>query len=171
MGAVIIRDARPAELDEIGELRVGAYQAGGFLPAGSDYAPHLRHLGADGAGHVLVAVSGERIAGTVMLQPWSAASEIVMSPDEAEVRALAVAADMQGRGVGRALLTAIVERAGREGVTHLTLCTQPGMRAAQRLYEGAGFSRLAERDWSPHPGLTLLAYGLRLDRSARSAAS
>jgi hypothetical protein len=37
------------------------------------------------------------------------------------------------------------------------------MTAAQHLYEDAGFVRLPERDWSPAPGVNLLAYGLALD--------
>lgn len=36
------------------------------------------------------------------------------------------------------------------------------MVAAQRLYASEGFVRLPERDWSPQPGVPLLAYGLRL---------
>ena len=36
------------------------------------------------------------------------------------------------------------------------------MRAAQHLYHQAGFGRLPDRDWSPRPGVTLLAYGLAL---------
>jgi hypothetical protein len=36
------------------------------------------------------------------------------------------------------------------------------MHAAQRLYRAAGFVRLPERDWSPVPAVTLLAFGLRL---------
>ena len=34
--------------------------------------------------------------------------------------------------------------------------------AAQRLYQRAGFRRLPDRDWSPAPGVTLLAYGMDL---------
>ena len=40
------------------------------------------------------------------------------------------------------------------------------MKAAHYLYEKAGFSRLPERDWSPEPGVNLLAYGLDLARRA-----
>jgi hypothetical protein len=39
------------------------------------------------------------------------------------------------------------------------------MRAAHRLYERAGFVRMPERDWSPAPGTTLLAYGLAMNGS------
>jgi hypothetical protein len=31
------------------------------------------------------------------------------------------------------------------------------------MYEQEGFVRLPERDWSPAPGITLLAYGMRLN--------
>jgi ribosomal protein S18 acetylase RimI-like enzyme len=162
---VIVRTARPGELAAVGDLRVSAYQAGGFLSAKSDYEPVLRALGAAGDGTVLVAVprGGEsRILGTVMLQPWPHAGEIVASPDEAEIRALAVAPDGQGRGTGNVLLRAVIDLARQRGVRHLVLLTQHSMRVAQHMYEQAGFRRLPERDWSPAPGITLLAYGLPL---------
>jgi ribosomal protein S18 acetylase RimI-like enzyme len=119
----------------------------------------LRALGSDGDGTVLVAVDGGRIVGTVMLP---SDGQVVAGPDEAEIRALAVAPDGQGKGTGAALLRAAIERAARGGVRHLVLLTQPEMLAAQRLYQRAGFRRLPDRDWSPAPGATLLAYGLRL---------
>jgi ribosomal protein S18 acetylase RimI-like enzyme len=56
----------------------------------------------------------------------------------------------------------VIERAVRAGVRHLVLLTQPDMRAAQHVYQRAGFRRLRDRDWSPAPGVTLLAYGLDL---------
>ncbi len=40
----------------VGEIRIAAYLAGGFISADSHYGPTLRQLGADGNGHVLVAV-------------------------------------------------------------------------------------------------------------------
>jgi len=158
---VIVRDARPDELAEVGALRVTAYQAGGFMSPDSGYAPTLRALGGDGDGTVLVAVDDDgRILGTVMLQPSSHGGEVGVGRDEAEIRALAVVPGEQGRGTGSTLLRAVIERARREGVTRLVLLTQPEMRAAQHLYEREGFRRLPDRDWSPVPGRTLLAYGL-----------
>jgi ribosomal protein S18 acetylase RimI-like enzyme len=97
-----------------------------------------------------------------MLRTWPHAEQVVTGPDEAEVRALAVAPAGQGRGTGRALLRAVIDRAARQGVRHLVLCTQPEMRAAHHLYEQAGFRRLPDRDWSPTAGVSLLAYGLHL---------
>jgi ribosomal protein S18 acetylase RimI-like enzyme len=156
---VIVRDALPGELAEVGEIRVTAYQEAGYLSPGSGYAPALRALGSDGDGTVLVAVDGGRIVGTVMLR---SEGQVVAGPDEAEIRALAVAPDGQGRGTGSALLRAALERAARDGVRYIVLLTQPEMLPAQRLYQRAGFRRLPDRDWSPEPGIELLAYGLRL---------
>jgi GNAT superfamily N-acetyltransferase len=159
-----VRDAHHDEFAEIGEIRVAAYRAGGFLAADSAYAQRLRELGADGAGQVLVAADGEggRLLGTVMLQTWPQGGEVVTGPGEGEIRALAVRPEAWGGGVGRALLAAVIDRARRAGVRQLLLLTQPGMKAAHRLYAEAGFSRVPDRDWSPEPGLTLLAYGLTL---------
>ena len=180
-----IRDASPGELAEVGDIRIAAYQAGGFISPDSGYAPTLRGLGADGTGHVLVAClqengdraeaddsraagpgSGDRIVGTIMLQTWPDCGPVVAGPDEAEIRALAVRPQVQGQGVGRQLLTRLIQRASRLGVGHLVLCTEPGMRTAHRLYEHAGFVRLPERDWSPAPGVELLVYGMSLDGPA-----
>jgi hypothetical protein len=52
-----------------------------------------------------------------------------------------------------------MERATDRQVRHLLLLTLPQMRAAHHLYAEAGFSRLPDRDWSPEPGVILLAYG------------
>lgn len=161
---MLIRDAYPGELTEIGELRLAAYRADGFLAPDSGYAPRLRALGADGLGVVLVAVGpdGGPPLGTVMLQSWPDAGHVVQGPGEGEIRALAVRPAAQGAGVGRGLLAAVIDRAIRAGLRHLLLCTQPDMKAAQHLYEEAGFIRLPERDWSPEPADPLLAYGMLL---------
>jgi ribosomal protein S18 acetylase RimI-like enzyme len=158
-----IRDAAPSEFEEVGAIRVAAYRADGFLSEESRYEPRLRALGTDGTGHVLVAENdaGE-LAGTIMLQGWPDAGEVVTGPGEAEIRALAVLPAARGTGTGRALLAAVIDRAREENVRHLVLSTQPEMKTAHRLYEAAGFARLPDRDWSPEAGVDLLAYGLVL---------
>jgi ribosomal protein S18 acetylase RimI-like enzyme len=158
---VIVRDARPDELASIGDLRVAAYRADGFLPADSGYAATLHALGADGRGEVLAAVDDGQLVGTIMLQAWPS-GELAQGAGEAEVRALAVAPHARGRGIGGALVSGVIERAASRGVRQLLLLTLPEMRAAHRLYTEAGFARRPERDWSPRPGAILLAYGLML---------
>jgi len=160
---MLIRDANPDEFPEIGDIRVGAYLADGFLSPDSGYAPRLRELGGDGPDPILVAVDGDgALMGTVTLQVWPQGGELVRGSGEAEIRALAVRPEARGAGVGRALLAAVIERAACLDVRHLLLLTQPEMKAAHHLYDEAGFTRLPERDWSPEPGVSLLAYGMVL---------
>ncbi|HEY6481270.1 MAG TPA: GNAT family N-acetyltransferase [Streptosporangiaceae bacterium] len=184
----MIREARPGELAAVGDLRVAAYEAGGFLNPG--YAPQLRALGTQGDGTVLVAIAADdppagaatatgpagavtgasadggdgagKIAGTIMLVTWPRAGELVGGPDEAEIRALAVAPGVQQGGVGTGLLRTALNWAELAGARRVVLSTLPAMRAAHRLYERNGFRRLPDRDWSPVPGVQLLAYVLEL---------
>jgi len=160
--AVRIRAARAEEFDRIGELRVAAYRAGGFLSETSAYADTLRVLGMDGTGEILAAVDGARLLGTVTLVTWPHGGEVLRNPGEGEIRALAVASAARGRGIGRALLTAVMQRAAAREVRELLLLTQPEMRAAQHLYTAAGFRRLPGRDYEYAPGHRLFAFGMPL---------
>ncbi|MFL1427937.1 MULTISPECIES: GNAT family N-acetyltransferase [unclassified Nocardiopsis] len=149
-------------MSAVSELRVIAYTADGLLDVNPAYVETLRLLGADGEGEVLVAEDGGRLLGTIMFEPWSPHSEVARGADEAEVRAFAVAPQARGRGVGRALVNALVERAREEGVSRLLLSTQPQMLSAQYVYRARGFVRVPERDWSPLPEVTLETYELVL---------
>lgn len=55
------------------------------------------------------------------------------------IQGLAVHPDAQGRGIGRQLVAAAVDVAGRRGGRRVTLRVLGGNRAARRLYETAGF--------------------------------
>ena len=164
MHQVIIRDVRPDEHAAVGELRVSAYRARGSLSAGSRYAETLRGFGFAGGYTVLVAVDegDDSALGTITLEWFGPDSELAKDGTEADVRAFAVAVRAQGKGVGRLLLQAAIERAQRRGLRRLRLCTQPEMRTAQHLYEAAGFARTPEFDFAPVPGLLLCAYELDL---------
>jgi ribosomal protein S18 acetylase RimI-like enzyme len=162
---VIIREVRPGEQALTGELRVAAYRSLGLLPEGSRYADTLRGFGFgfDGDCTVLVAVDEvSEIVGTVACEPFGPDSELARDKTEADVRAFAVSAQSQGQGVGRRLLTAVIEHAAGRGIRTLRLCTQPAMTTAQRLYTAAGFIRTPDFDFEPVPGLTLRAYELTL---------
>jgi ribosomal protein S18 acetylase RimI-like enzyme len=156
---VDVRDARAEEFSRIGELRVAAYRADGFLSETSWYADTLRVLGMDGTGEILAAVDDGHILGTVTLVSWPNGGEVLRAPGEGEVRALAVASTARGRGIGRTLLAAVMQRARARQVRDLLLLTQPDMRAAQHLYAEAGFQRRPDRDYEYTPGHLLLAFG------------
>jgi ribosomal protein S18 acetylase RimI-like enzyme len=177
---VIVREALPGEAETVGALRVEAYESQGLLTGNPGYADSLRGFGFDGHGTVLVAVddtdgsdsaggaggAGGKLLGTVMLEPWSPDSEVARHPDEPEVRMLAVASWAQGRGVGRALMLAVIDAAAASGARRLLLSTRPVMKAAQHIYESLGFTRTPELDWTPVPGVLLLGYELPLSTIA-----
>jgi ribosomal protein S18 acetylase RimI-like enzyme len=114
---------------------------------------------------VLVAVDGDALVGCVTFVPDSAnpwAEEL--DDGEASIRMLAVDPAVQGRGAGRALLDACIQRASGLGRSALFLHSTPWMSAAHRLYQQAGFVRVPERDWLPVPDVPLLAFRLDLPR-------
>jgi GNAT superfamily N-acetyltransferase len=109
---------------------------------------------------VLVAVVGAQLLGTVTFVPDGGPLGEIARADETEFRMLAVDPAAQGRGVGLALMQRIIDESrGRSGIV---CSTQPVMRSAHRVYERLGFRRDPQRDWSPMPGIDLLAFVLDL---------
>ncbi len=147
---MIIREVEADERAAVGELRVAAYRALGLLSDG--YAETLRGFGFGGDCLILVAAGEDgRVAGTITFEPFGPHTELARDDTEADIRAFAVDTDAQGQGIGRALLAAVIEHAGRNGLRRLRLCTQPEMKSAQRLYAAAGFTRTPGLDFEPAP--------------------
>ncbi|MDS1268886.1 GNAT family N-acetyltransferase [Lipingzhangella sp. LS1_29] len=162
---MLVRCARPHELPAAGDLRVTTYVGQGLVDPDSPYIPTLRSLGEDGEGQVLVAVDEDDILGTATLMGYRPDSEVARTPDEVELRALAVSPRAQGHGIGRLLLEAVLRRAEAAAARAIVLSTQSNMVTAQRMYQKAGFVRAPERDWTPGRGIQLLAYRLPLSSS------
>ena len=79
------------------------------------------------------------------------------------VEATAIAYEQQGVKPARPLTHDLLRDMHRErGLTSMVLSSSTTMHAAHRLYERLGFTRLPERDWSPVPGVQLVAYALPL---------
>jgi len=158
---VTIRSALPGEHDAVGELCVVAYRAAGV--AVESYEATLRDVAGRAAGaEVLVAQDGgERLVGTVTFVLGGPLREIG-TPQEGEFRMLAVDPAAGGRGIGTRLVEACAERARAAGLTGLVCSSQPGMVAAHAVYRKLGFVRDPGRDWSPIPGVDLVAFALVL---------
>jgi ribosomal protein S18 acetylase RimI-like enzyme len=103
-------------------------------PPPPDGAPFfgLRTTPAD----VLVAEVDGAVAGYVSIRP---ATELQASSHVQHVNGLAVDPELQGRGVGRALVEAAVAEARRRGARRLTLRVLGPNVAARRLYDACGF--------------------------------
>lgn len=155
-----VREVRPDEYAALGDLTVAAYVAVGEV-GHPEYLEHVRDVASRAAVcPVLVAVDGSgKILGgvTYVPGPGTPYSEIETA-DEAGFRMLAVDPAAQGRGVGRRLVEACIERARLDGRRGMVLMTRPFMTAAHRLYLSLGFRRAPERDWWPAPDVDLLAF-------------
>ena len=158
---LVVRPARPDELDEVGRLTVEVYVAGGHAKPAGTYAAEL----ADAAwrarnAELLVAIDASgKVLGTITVCVPGSPVANMSRPGELEFRMLAVARGARRRGVGEALVKFVLRRAAAIGAHSVVLCSAQGMHAAHRLYARLGFCRLPERDWEPVPGMTLLAFG------------
>jgi GNAT superfamily N-acetyltransferase len=162
---MLIRAAAPDELAAVGALTVSAYAADGYLDATDDYSDELRDATRRAElATLLVAVDdrSRQVLGTATFCLAGTPYAEVSRPGEAEFRMLAVAEEARGHGVGAALVQSCIDLARAAGSTALTLCSLKEMTPAHRIYQRLGFVRAPDRDWQPHPGLTLVAFVLTL---------
>ncbi|WP_031465241.1 GNAT family N-acetyltransferase [Sciscionella sediminilitoris] len=155
-----IRLAEPGEYPAVGELTRNVYVGDGLEAEDSPY--NARLLDAAGRAHdagLLVAAGTEgELLGTVTYCVYGSACAQRAEPGEAEFRMLAVVPGARGRGVGEALVRAVLDRAARDAASAVVLSTAEEMTAAHRLYERLGFLRTPERDWCPVPWARLRTY-------------
>ncbi|MDY6054846.1 N-acetyltransferase [Micrococcus sp.] len=153
-GGVRVRELRPEDHAQVAELILAAYLDGGHLDPRDDY----RHELADVAGRAAVAeilvaelpgkAGAPVVTGAVVLAPPGSPLAETAREGEYEFRMLAVHPRLHGRGVGRALVEAVLARArAAAGVHSVVLSTMDTMTSARSLYESLGFRRAPERDW------------------------
>lgn len=162
MSDPLVRRARPDDLDAAGAVTVAAYQPFTLGPA-DPYTDKLRDAATrDREAELWVAELDGEVVGTVTIalegSPWREIGE----PGEGEFRMLAVAPGARRRGVGEALMRLVVDRFRGLGAHAVVLSSLAEMADAHRVYERLGFVRTPERDWSPIPGVDLIAFRAEL---------
>jgi ribosomal protein S18 acetylase RimI-like enzyme len=162
---VVFREAGGDELEAAGRVTQAAWRE--FeRPEDPAWVGYFERLGDARAraehAVVLVAVEEAAVVGTATLELDGTLEGAALPAQEAGLRMLAVAPEWRGRGVGRKLLEACLERARAAGKTEMRLHTMDVMLAAAALYRSFGFQRDPEADFTPAPGVTALAYKLPL---------
>jgi GNAT superfamily N-acetyltransferase len=164
---VIVRPVEPSEYDRLGALTVAAYHAlPGHVPEPS-YDLELRDVAARVAAtdtEVLVAVGDGVVLGGVTYVASSSSPyfELADDPDATSFRMLAVDPAVQGTGAGRAMVHGVVQRATDAGKRRIVIHSTPWMTRAHAMYEGFGFVRRPDLDWTPVPGIDLLGFSVEL---------
>jgi GNAT superfamily N-acetyltransferase len=90
--------------------------------------------------------------------------------DTGRVAGMWVDPELRGRGLGRALLDAVVGWARGRGLTRLELWVTEGNLAATALYQRAGFRTTGRRDPLPsHPNLETIQMTLDLENAGHGS--
>lgn len=157
-----LRRIRPGEHAAAGTVCVAAYEP--FFSGAEDfYRERVRDVARrDAEAEVWVAVDGETLLGCVTSCPPGSPWHELADDHEGEFRMLAVHPEARGRGVGTALARLCEERARAQGATAMVLSSLREMTEAHRIYEALGYARAPDRDWSPVPGVQLIAYSKEL---------
>jgi len=159
---IAVREAEPQELSEVEALVKSAYRE--FKenfpePAWSAWMDNIAQTVYSGTGVMLVATESGKILGAVKFYPDAAQARLGhWPPGTASMRILAVHPAQRGRGLGRLLVEACLDRARALRIPALYLYTGTFMTAARRLYERVGFACAPEYDRAPGP----IAYRLEL---------
>lgn len=158
-----LRRIRPDEHAAAGAACLAAYEP--FFSGAEDfYRERVADVARrDAEAEVWVAVEDGALLGCVThCPPGSPWRELAEGDHEGEFRMLAVHPDARGRGVGTALARLCEERSRAHGATAMVLSSLREMTSAHRIYERLGYHRVPERDWSPVPGVHLVAFGKAL---------
>jgi GNAT superfamily N-acetyltransferase len=103
-------------------------------------------------GALLLACDSEQVAGCGALRPWTDAV--------CELKRMFVRPAFRGRGYGRALAEALIERAQAAGYRSMRLDTLNFMSEAASLYRSLGFEPIDRYYSNPHPGTVFLELSL-----------
>ena len=140
-----VRDATPADVRAIAEIRVASWRAtyAGLIPegvlAGMDVGRNeawlTGRLADPSASHTLVVEDEGGVVGYALL----GASRDLDAPGIGEVEAIYVAPKALGQGFGRALMEAALNRFVEAGFRAAILWVLTGNVPARRFYQQAGF--------------------------------
>lgn len=167
---MIIRDARPNELEQIRALRLSAYEEHAYKMPEKHWNMLRNSIVSDnedtiGLERIVAEVDGE-LLGTVVLYPANANAYEGMEvevQDYPELRMLAISSNARGKGIAKALVQECMKRAREQGFSVLGLHTADFMVEAMTLYTRLGFKHVPELDFEPgNDGIIVKAFKIEL---------
>lgn len=154
----IVRNAKPPEFAAIGQLMVQVYsQLEGFPK--QDEQPNYYHMLANigemttkPETELLVAVdANDTLAGAVVyfsdMQYYGSGGTATQEKNAAGFRLLAVDTSIRGKGVGKLLVNACIQKAKDKQLGQVIIHSTKAMQTAWSMYEKIGFKRSEELDF------------------------
>lgn len=153
-----VRNAKPSEFEEIGKLMVLVYsQLDGFpkITEQPEYYKMLANVGEltkKPETELLVAVSDEgRIGGCVVyfgdMQYYGSGGTATQEKNASGFRLLAVDPSIRGKGLGKLLTIACINKARDKKQPQMVIHTTMAMQTAWKMYEKLGFKRSEDLDF------------------------
>ena len=165
-----IRKAQPQEFEEIGKLMVRVYSQLEGFPKEHEQPNYYKMLAQVGDfslkpdTELLVALSPDlQLAGAVVyfgdMQYYGSGGTATQEKNASGFRLLAVAPECRGKGLGKLLTQACIEKAKDRQSAQVIIHTTDAMKTAWGMYEGLGFVRSTDLDFLQG---SLPVYGFRL---------
>ena len=143
------------DIAEVGALWTEYWESLGLPLEFQDFGAQLKRLPGEFAapfGLLLLASNGSAAAGTIALLPLSA--------EFCEIKRLYVPPQFRGAGLGKRLISTMIENARAMGYKVMFADTLLTMQTAAHLYETFGFQRVDA--YSPHPTPEAIYFRLAL---------
>jgi GNAT superfamily N-acetyltransferase len=166
---ITIRTATPEEFAEVGRLMHDAYALIKNFPKPDELPSYFQFLLNAGeltqspGTEIIIALVDSRIAGAVVyignMKYYSTFGNASSQKDAAGFRLLAVNANYKGRGIGKQLSVACIEKAKAEGKKEVIIHTTKAMQNAWDMYERIGFKRSPDLDFTAE---NISVFGFRL---------
>lgn len=153
-----IRNAQPAEFKETGKLMVNVYSRLEGFPKKEEQPQYYEMLANIGewcqkpCTELLVAVSSDgKVGGAVVyfsdMQYYGSGGTATLEKNAAGFRLLAVDPELRGKGLGKEITLACIDKAKNDGVDNLVIHSTEYMRIAWNMYEKLGFKRATDLDF------------------------
>ena len=165
-----VRNAKPEEFREIGQLMVKVYSSQDGFPKQSEQPDYYKLLANVGdftripGAELLVAVSSEgKIEGAVVyfneMKNYGSGGTATSEQNTAGFRLLTVDVNARGKGIGKLLTHECINKARNNNLSQMIIHTTMAMQTAWKMYENLGFRRSDDLDFMQGD---LAVYGFRL---------